>query len=61
MVPSYLAKSSLCIVDMLPFLTGSWVPAVGQKTLPNFIHDKIVVHLPLNDNNNNNNNNNNKF
>ena len=33
MVPSFIARSSLCIVQLLPFLTSCWVQAVGQKNL----------------------------
>ena len=46
MVPSYFGRRSLCIVQLLLFLTGSRAPAVWQKPLPNFLVKKDC-ELPL--------------
>ena len=37
MVPSYLTRLPLCNAQLLSFLIGCWAPAVGQKSLPNFL------------------------
>ena len=44
-VPSFLSRCSLSIAQLLPFLTGCWVPTIGQKTPPKFPYWEIVVRL----------------